>query len=969
MSEGPVSTAHVKIEPDLTGFAAELQREIQQALNQARGTIATGLNGINNQFNSMSANAGAQFNNINRGADRAASGMASSFKKAAGIAVAAFAGIQVGQFFVDAVGQAADLGESINAIQVVLKSGSASFLEFGKNAATQLGITQNALNEAITPTAALLAGAGSSGEDLSSQLQLLATRATDVGSVFNKDVNEVLLAFGSALRGETEPIRAVGVQLNEQSIAAKAVALGLAESTTAVSQAAKTQAAYAIILEKTKFAQGDFQNTITSLPNLIKVVKAQFDTVAADLGTALIPALQQVIQGIQPIIQSLGPVLAQIGGALAQVFVALGPAIQSLVPILTQVVGVIAQTLLALQPALQPLVAAIGSIVNALAPLLPVIGQLIATAVAPLAQIIDVLAQALAPLIAQLLPILSSALEALKPVFAAIVDAVSRVLSVLGPALGTVIAALAPIFGQLVAAIGPLVEILANSLADILVVLAPLLANLLVQLLPLIPTIIDLALALVPLIPPIIQLAVTLLPLLAGAISLLLKVIVPVANAIAGVFIGALQGVVAFVAQVVNLINDAIGSAIDLYNKIPFLGNVDKPNLSLGTPLAPGAPAAPVAPLPKPVAPKIPTPNITAAEVAGSASGGIGGGAAAAGKKLASEIKKASEAALKDATALAKKTADQSVDEIRTAFDKLYEDLREARQNSFIKGAKEVEARLLTVAKRRDRTIAQLEKATDALADLRQEALSFNQSIRDSITDLGNVTAPTQGLATTFLGIKNNLRTAVASATEFGALIKNLSAQGLNQESLRQLVEAGPEGGIDAARALATAGASGIAEINALQANLQKQAISVSDSITSTFYSAGISAAQGLVSGLQSQEAAIEAQMNRIGDKLVKQLRRALKIQSPSLVLAREVGVPSGQGIIKGLTETLNGAIGGAGSQSVRSYASNVTFGPGSIVAHGATEASAQRMGTGLGYGVSDVVERELARAMLNGTG
>lgn len=354
-----------------------------------------------------------------------------------------------------------------------------------------------------------------------------------------------------------------------------------------------------------------------------------------------------------------------------------------------------------------------------------------------------------------------------------------------------------------------------------------------------------------------------------------------------------------------------------------------------------------------------------------------------------------------DTATFVKKISDKSADQIRTGFDKIVADLREQGATKLITNIRKVEDRLISLANKRKTLNDQLTAATTKLSDLKSESASFQKSIYDAIQSLGDVSNPTRGIAQTFLGISNTLTHAIGQTRRFAQNIEALREAGLNQTSLKELIDKGPAEGGDAASILARSGSAGVAQINDLEAQLTSAASSFSKSANDTIFSAGILAANSTVAALTAQEkaldkqmqsladtlaaslkkhlnlsaaiaeglakgleAAIDSQTEKIADKMVKSLRKKLKISSPSKLLFDEVGVPSGHGIISGLVSTLDSAATGS---SVRSYASSVTFGPGSVVAHGATEASAQRMGTGLGMGISDVLERQLAAAIVNG--
>lgn len=351
-----IAEAFVEISPSGLGrFSQDLEEGIRRALEGASDVARRELGGVED--------AGRRaFRNVEQEGNRATEGIGGAFKKLGAVAAGAFAGVAVGKFLKDSLFAAADLGESINAVKVTLGAAGESFVAFGADAATSLGLTQRELNDAVVPIGALLRNAGLEGAGLSSQLQALATRATDVGSVFNKDVNEVLSAFGGAIRGELDAVRALGVSFDDTTVSAKAVALGLAETTKEVSDGAKAQARLALILDQTASAAGDFQNTIESLPNALKVAKAQANELAVAFGTGLLPAASAGLG-------ALNAELPGIKGSFTDLGASTGVVLASLVPLIPVLVD-LAKSAFEIVAAVTPLVPVVTTLATALAAVL-----------------------------------------------------------------------------------------------------------------------------------------------------------------------------------------------------------------------------------------------------------------------------------------------------------------------------------------------------------------------------------------------------------------------------------------------------------------------------------------------------------------------------------------------------------------------------------------------------------------------
>jgi hypothetical protein len=233
----------------------------------------------------------------------------STFGNIMPLAVAA-AGAAVVKFAVDTVKAASDQVESLNKAKVVFGDASESVIRFSDNSAKSFGISKAAALEAAGGFGAMLQTAGLA-EDASADMSVTMVKlAGDMASFNNQDPSEMLERLRSGLAGEAEPLRKFGVFLSEARVQTEAVNLGLAKQGEALTEAQKVQARYSLILQDTNKQQGDFGRTLgESLPNQIRVAKAEFVDLQAELGTALLPALTDLLKAGTLVVEALGPAL------------------------------------------------------------------------------------------------------------------------------------------------------------------------------------------------------------------------------------------------------------------------------------------------------------------------------------------------------------------------------------------------------------------------------------------------------------------------------------------------------------------------------------------------------------------------------------------------------------------------------------------------------------------------------------
>lgn len=231
-----------------------------------------------------------------------------------------------------------------------------------------------------------------------------------------------------------------------------------------------------------------------------------------------------------------------------------------------------------------------------------------------------------------------------------------------------------------------------------------------------------------------------------------------------------------------------------------------------------------------------------------------------------------------------------------------------AREARALKSIRDESKALLANARAADAVRAKLTDARKALADMRKEAADYAASISDSVTKSADVTSVLNGSNALSAGgvvssIIGNLQDRISLAVRFNGLLQQLTSRGLNKTALQQIIDAGIDGGLATADALANSSDNAIAQINDLQTQLGKAGTALGATSSHVMYDAGIQAAQGLVNGLASQATALDRVGRRLAAALVKAVKKALGIHSPSRVF-KGLGLDTVRGLKIGLDET-----------------------------------------------------------------
>lgn len=356
-------SAVVRIRPDLDGFRSELKKGVAQAGDDARKELVDDMeaagrsggqalgDGIAEGTKDGTTRAKRELETLEDKAKRLSASGSKLMAVGGRMSLAVTTPIVGG--FAMAINQASDLGEAVNAANVVFGDASTQIDAFAQSAIDNLGLARQTVLQMATPLGAMFTAQGIDVAEASRMTEELITRGRDIKSLFNaSSTEEVLQAISAGLRGETEPLRRYGVQLSEAALQAEALSSGLIQvegdttkvmsaqlaaqkaarayaeavekhgdnsakaeeaqmameianqklaaaiedkSVPALDAETKMRAAYNIIMEQSAIAEGDYARTKDSYANQAERAKEQTKEMAAELGENLMPTVQKVL--------------------------------------------------------------------------------------------------------------------------------------------------------------------------------------------------------------------------------------------------------------------------------------------------------------------------------------------------------------------------------------------------------------------------------------------------------------------------------------------------------------------------------------------------------------------------------------------------------------------------------------------------------------------------------------------------
>ena len=243
--------------------------------------------------------AGRQFQD---GFDKTASGGFGGFaKKITGMLVKAFAAKKIFDFGKKAIDLGSDLAEVQNVVDSTFGAGSEAqkaVNDFAQNAAAQFGLSETMAKRYAGTFGAMSRAFGFASNDAAEMSTRLAGLAGDVASFYNITQDEAYTKLKSVFTGETESLKELGVVMTQAALDQYALQSGFGRTTKYMTEQEKVALRYRFVLDKLATASGDFSRTSGSWANQVRLLKLQFESLAATIGQALIAALTPAIKAL-----------------------------------------------------------------------------------------------------------------------------------------------------------------------------------------------------------------------------------------------------------------------------------------------------------------------------------------------------------------------------------------------------------------------------------------------------------------------------------------------------------------------------------------------------------------------------------------------------------------------------------------------------------------------------------------------
>jgi hypothetical protein len=209
-----------------------------------------------------------------------------------------------------AVKNASDLKEVQNVIDTAFGSSAKEVDAWSKTAIKSYGLSELQAKKFAGTMRAMTGSMGISAVEADKMSMGLSALAGDMASFYNLDPTEAFDKLRSGISGETEPLKALGINMSVANLEAYAMSKGIKKSWKEMTAAEQATLRYGFIMDATKMAHGDFAKTNTGFANSMRVVKERLVSVGAQLGGILLPYLETFlgkVRGVLDTLQSLSP--------------------------------------------------------------------------------------------------------------------------------------------------------------------------------------------------------------------------------------------------------------------------------------------------------------------------------------------------------------------------------------------------------------------------------------------------------------------------------------------------------------------------------------------------------------------------------------------------------------------------------------------------------------------------------------
>lgn len=247
---------------------------------------AIDLSGLRSGFNAGKAEAETQSRDLgDRGGKSFGLGFTEAWSK---IQIAGMLLRPLKEFAQQAISVASEVVESQNLVNEVFLDQAADIETWAEKSSASLVQTEIATQKQAATFMSMLTNMGLARTESGEMSKALTELTADMASFYNLTPEEAFIKVRAGLSGEIEPLKQLGIVIDEAATQQEALASGLAKTTAELTIADKVQARYTLLMRQTATAQGDVVRTQDDFANATRNVEAAYQEFLASLGESVV---------------------------------------------------------------------------------------------------------------------------------------------------------------------------------------------------------------------------------------------------------------------------------------------------------------------------------------------------------------------------------------------------------------------------------------------------------------------------------------------------------------------------------------------------------------------------------------------------------------------------------------------------------------------------------------------------------
>lgn len=275
--------------------------EVCKKVASAISPLASKLDKVGRSFSSLpskiksAVNSTTRFSSANQKASTSLSSLASQLEAIKNRAAQLVSLKSIATYLANAVTKFNDFYEATDLFNNAMGELSGQSTELINKMESLLGIDPTEAMTNIATIQSLATSFGLASDKAYILSKNLTQLAYDESSYWNKDTATTFTAIASAISGEIEPIRRLGVDLSQARLQQELLALGFNKQVSSLSQADKAVLRYIAIMKQTTNIQGNLAQTISSPANMVRILKSEISQLAKAVGQLLYPAFKAIL--------------------------------------------------------------------------------------------------------------------------------------------------------------------------------------------------------------------------------------------------------------------------------------------------------------------------------------------------------------------------------------------------------------------------------------------------------------------------------------------------------------------------------------------------------------------------------------------------------------------------------------------------------------------------------------------------